>query len=77
MAVLLPFCVVVGLDDHADTSELVFEFVDAFRCDYAIDASDLIPEFNEGLVCTCALCRAHHFTFACGGVGGGALCLSI
>jgi hypothetical protein len=30
MAVLLPFHVVVGLDDHADAAELVFKFVDAF-----------------------------------------------
>jgi hypothetical protein len=77
MALLLPFRVVVGLDDCADTAKLIFEFVDAFWCDYAIEASDLIAESNEAPIRTCALCRAHHFTLACGGVSGGALCLLI
>ncbi len=67
----------VGLDDGADTAKLVFEFVDAFWGDSAIEGIDLFAQPDEDFVHTRALCCAHHFAFACGGVGGGACLIQV
>ncbi len=42
VAILLAFCVVVRFDQRADTAELVFEFVDAFWRDDAIEVGNLV-----------------------------------
>ncbi len=50
MAVLLSLSVVMGLCHGEDSAELVLEFVDGLRGDYAIEASQFVPKFDAHIV---------------------------
>ena len=50
VAIFLSLFVVVCLDDRAHAAELVFELVDAFWGDYAVEAGDFVAYPDEGVV---------------------------
>ena len=50
VAIFLALRVVVHFDDHAHSAKLIFELVDAFGSDNAIEMGDFIACPDEGIV---------------------------
>ncbi len=50
MAVLLSLIAVMGLHHGEDSTELILEFVNGLRCDYAIEACEFVLEGDKCVV---------------------------
>ena len=69
MTILYLSRVVVRLDDGTHTAELVFELVDAFWGDYAVEAGEFVAYPDEGVVRARSFRRIDHIPSLVGMVG--------